>query len=292
MLVKKLNFDETVLQELRSMEWSDNGLLGKISRPLDRALYVRVNKALEVMGGKWNRSKGGHVFAFDPRSSVDGLLQSGILEVEKDGFFETPIAVIDRMFELCPLPSDTDHFKRMPWILEPEAGAGAILDRILENLEMTCVIHAIEKNDNRREALIAKYAKTAVTVQSNDHVADWDGKDFLEYNPFVSGAGSRAVYVKPGYDRVYMKPPFEEGQDAEHVYHAYQLLEPGGMMVSVVSSGMFFRTDKKTRQLRDWLFSVGGHFEELPKGSFRESGTDVNTCLVSIKKQEETGSNK
>lgn len=69
-LTKKLNFTHDVLAVVRDMDWSSDGLLGKITTTLDRSQYVAVNKALETMGGKWNKKQGGHVFTFDPRPQV------------------------------------------------------------------------------------------------------------------------------------------------------------------------------------------------------------------------------
>lgn len=87
-----------------------------------------------------------------------------------------------------------------------------------------------------------------------------------------------------GYNRIYMNPPFEEGQDIDHVQHAYKILAPGGQMVAVMSEGPFFRGDRKATEFREWLEGVGGYSEQLPEGSFKESGTGVNTRLVVIMK--------
>ena len=75
-LTKKLRFSDTVLEILKSMDWQDEGKLGVITIALPRELYVQVNKALEAMGGKWNRKSKGHVFENDPRSKVENLLVS------------------------------------------------------------------------------------------------------------------------------------------------------------------------------------------------------------------------
>ena len=83
-----------------------------------------------------------------------------------------------------------------------------------------------------------------------------------------------------------MNPPFENGQDMDHVRHAFGFLKPGGRLVSVMSSGAFFRGDRKALEFRDWLASVRGKDEQLPaeafKGAFRS--TSVSTRLVIIDK--------
>lgn len=259
MLTKQLKFDDDVLDIIKAMDWIDDGLLGKITggTMTDRALYVRVNKALEAMGGKWNRGKGGHVFASDPRESVEGLLESGTLTVERDGFFETPENVVREMLHLVPMP---DHSVN---ILEPEAGLGAIL-RVLyqEPGGAGQTYDVIEKNPARRELLQREFSGVQMSVD-----------DFLAWNP----QGYK-------YDAIYMNPPFEDGQDIDHVRHAYDLLAPDGEMVSVMSEGSFFRSDKKAVAFREWLENVSGYSEELPDGCFKESGTGVNARLVVITK--------
>lgn len=255
MLTKTLNFDSDVLGILRGMEWSEDGLLGRlICGQLERELYAKVNKALEAMGGKWNRKSGGHVFTTDPRGQVEGLLENGSLEIERDGFFETPKDVIDRMLELVPLRKDE-------WILEPSAGVGAIIKRLVEKGADYRKIIAIEKNERRAEIL---------------NKVDCDELyygDFLKY-------GVRA----DSPTLIYMNPPFEELQDIDHVKHAYEILKPGGAMVSVMGEGAFFRSDKKSVAFRKWLKEVYADEIKLPAGSFKESGTMVNTRLVVIRK--------
>ncbi|MBT3196238.1 MAG: PLxRFG domain-containing protein [Gammaproteobacteria bacterium] len=89
-----------------------------------------------------------------------------------------------------------------------------------------------------------------------------------------------------GYHRIVMNPPFEKGQDIEHVRHAHSLLKPGGRVVAIMSEGPFFRKDKKAIAFREWLEDLGGTSEQLPEGSFKESNTGVNTRLVVIDKPE------
>lgn len=252
-LTKKLKFDDETLGVIKQMDWSDDGLLGKLpGAQLERSLYVKVNKALESMGGKWNRKSGGHVFGKDPRSEVEDLIENGLIEVERDGFFETPRAVVDRMLALVPLRSSS-------FILEPSAGMGAIAKVLKEIGGSTVTIWCVEKNQDRALKL-----------------RDWFGDvfccDFLNWSP------------RERFTNVYMNPPFENLQDIDHVMHAYDLLDPGGSLVSVMAESAFFRSDKKSVIFREWLNGVGGYLEQLPEGSFKESGTGVNTRLIVVRK--------
>src|SRR4030042_4964611 len=92
-----------------------------------------------------------------------------------------------------------------------------------------------------------------------------------------------SVEPKPLYDRVVMNPPFEMQQDIDHVMHAWKFLKPGGRLVSIMSSGVLFRENKKTSEFRNHIDEFG-NMERLPEGSFKESGTMVNTCIVVLDK--------
>jgi xanthine/CO dehydrogenase XdhC/CoxF family maturation factor len=254
MLTKTLRFDEDVLDIIRAMDWRDSGRLGVITGgQLERKLYERTNKALETMGGKWNRKAGGHVFNTDPRPMVEGLLENGALTVTRDGFFETPRAVVERMLALVPTSGDLEAY-----YLEPSAGKGAIADILVEYGVERDKIACVEKNEQRMTVLTSKGYPV-------DHA------DFLSF-------------YDTGFARVYMNPPFEAGQDIDHVCHAYDLLDPGGILVSVMSESPFFASTRKAAEFREWLAEMGGYSEQLPAGSFKESGTGVNARLVVIEK--------
>jgi hypothetical protein len=257
MLTKTLKFDDDVLDVFRSMEWSDDGTLGLIiGGQLERNLYQRCNKAYDALGGKWDRRAGGIVFKTDPRPQIEGLIIGGQLQVERDGFFETPRAVAERMLELVPLPWNNKE----AYLLEPSAGLGAIVDVITINHHFPKDdILCMEKNAQRAEALNVKGYKVSCC-------------NFLEWEQARR------------FHRIYMNPPFEELQDIDHVKHAYDLLANGGKMISVMAESAFFRSDKKSVEFRDWLFFVNAYSEKLPEGSFKESGTGVNARLVVIEK--------
>ncbi len=170
------------------------------------------------------------------------------------GFFPTPRPLIRRMLEL----SDIQPGHR---VLEPSAGKGDILDALREEYDSEVQITAIELNRTLQHVLEAK-----------DH--DVQFGDFLEH------AGQ--------YERIVMNPPFESGQDIDHVRHAFERLAAGGRLVSVMSEGPFFRSDSKAIAFRTWLEKLGGTTEQLPEDAFRGVDafreTGVRTRLVVIEK--------
>ena len=249
MLTKTINFDDDVLEVLQKMDiQQENGHFVGILRcgQLERKLYERTNKALEAMGGKWNRKVGGHIFATDPSLHLSGLLDNGTLHFVKDGWFPTPRAVVEMMIKRVD-PAGK--------ILEPSAGEGAIADVLIENGASIEDIQCVEINEQRAETLRRKgYYVTR--------------GDFMQFSPVIQK-----------FDRVYMNPPFENGQDIDHVRHAFDLLKPGGRLASVMSEGPFFRSDNKATEFRDWLDGVG-YSMQLPKDAFKSSGTTISTRLV------------
>lgn len=141
-------------------------------------------------------------------------------------------------------------------VLEPSAGTGRIAKAAKEaGAWVTC----IEFNNS----LISRLRDIGDEVYC---------KDFLEYESSAR------------FNVVLMNPPFSNGADIDHVRHAYNLIDEGEL-ISIMSEGSFYRSDKKATSFRLWLDEVGGHSEQLPPNTFKQSGTSVNTRIVTIKKR-------
>ncbi|MEY4953491.1 MAG: hypothetical protein RL299_1915, partial [Pseudomonadota bacterium] len=87
------------------------------------------------------------------------------------------------------------------------------------------------------------------------------------------------------FDIVVMNPPFYGKHYAKHVSHATRFLKPGGLLVAILP--ITARTDHGLLG-RDWAEKHGmkidtyhgrDGFTDLPVGSFRESGTGINTTI-------------
>jgi len=171
------------------------------------------------------------------------------------GFYPTPRPVIERMLELAGVESQHK-------VLEPSCGKGDVLDALKDQCP-GIELFAIERYTTLSDVLSAK------------------GHE-VEFSDFLTHQGA--------YDRVLMNPPFADGQDIEHIRHAYSLLSPGGRLVSVISEGPFFRSDKQSIAFREWLDELAGETEQLPEDAFqgreafRETG--VRTRLITINKED------
>jgi len=167
------------------------------------------------------------------------------------GYFPTPASTAKALVDAAEIEPGMK-------VLEPSAGKGNIADAIRRAVP-DADLSVIEWNRSLQDILKTKGYTVA-------------GSDFLE--------------EKGKYDRIVMNPPFENGQDIDHIRHAYELLNPGGRVVSVMGEGGFFRNDKKAQAFREWFDTVGGTSEKLAEGAFKsaERPTGVSGRMVTITK--------
>jgi len=140
-------------------------------------------------------------------------------------------------------------------VLEPSAGSGALVDAT------KCLgvhVTAVEIN----------YDATRVLAEKAERVVH---ADFLNCNGELGT-----------FDRVLINPPFSNNQDIKHVRHAFDKLRDGGRLVAIMSPHWTFANDRASQDFRAWFEERGGTYEELPAGTFKESGTMVNSVLAVI----------
>ena len=75
------------------------------------------------------------------------------------------------------------------------------------------------------------------------------------------------------FDRIVMNPPFDHGADIRHIEHARGKLKPGGRLVAICAAGP---------SQREKFESIAAEWIEMPAGSFKEQGTNVNAAIVVI----------
>ncbi len=79
----------------------------------------------------------------------------------------------------------------------------------------------------------------------------------------------------PDFDRVVMNPPFAGRHYAKHVRHALKFLKPGGVLTAILPA--------TARYDHGELDDLRPHWDDLPVGSFSESGTNINTTVATIR---------
>lgn len=135
------------------------------------------------------------------------------------------------------------YIKRGDKILEPSCGCGRILDALRE---AGADAFGIEYDASRANQSRAKGHSVMIA-------------NFLETAP------------NPIYDRVVMNPPFYGKHYAKHVEHALKFLKSDGTLTAILPSSA--RYDHGI---------LKGQWEDLPVGSFAESGTNINTTILTI----------
>lgn len=178
------------------------------------------------------------------------------------GLFETPETLAQRI-------------RREGYVYEPDTftrRVGAEYDRL------TVLEPSAGRGRIALPAMMAGHAVTCVEIQP-DLASELSRQglrtvcgDFMACSPGMLGQ----------FDAVLMNPPFDRGRDCEHVRHAFDFLKPGGRLVAVMSASVEFREDKRTTDFRAFVERFGGKFCDLPAGSFAESGTQVNTVLLTM----------
>lgn len=179
-------------------------------------------------------------------------LEAKLIGCNIPGFFPTPRPVAERLVNTAGIGGNMS-------VLEPSAGIGNIADAI-RDMAPAANITLVEVNYSLNEVLKAKGYEP---VQ----------EDFLEF--------------KDGkFDRIVMNPPFEKGQDVDHVKHAYELLNKGGRMVSIMGEHAFFCDDAKSQEFRQWLARQHCKVDKLEPGAFtgpealRQTSVASRICVI------------
>jgi predicted RNA methylase len=265
-----MKIKQEVLIVLSTMECT--GKAAKItSGQLDRKLYLEVNKVLEALGGKWSRAGKVHVFDGDASELLDTAIVTGEVTTAREiGFFETPVELAT---ELCAMAG----VQVGDVCLEPSAGTGRIVEALAKYRPRAII--AVEVDPER----CARFNSDVFSALRQRHP---ELTLLSVHADFMTRDLSLTCDVGP-VDRVVMNPPFTKvgvGGPLDHVYHAFKMLKSGGVLVSVLPSGVVFRQDRQHRTFRAWVEQEHGTIAPLPDDSFEESGTGVRTCVLKIVK--------
>lgn len=222
---------------------------------LDRKTYEAVNKVLEILGGKWTRSAGAHVFKDSPGMALAEALESGAVTdpVKLFQWYPTPDEVADILIQSSGLGADFTGT-----ILEPSAGDGPIIKAARRRAPLAC-FDVCEVQDRLLPALAALDARLV-------------HRDFLDFHP---------AKAAPLYPFILANPPFTKGQGVRHADHMLDLLAPGGTLACILDAGVNYRQDRATNAFIERLGAeTTARFQTLPSGAFKSSGTLVSTVIL------------
>ncbi|GAA5514052.1 nucleoid occlusion protein [Deinococcus carri] len=250
----------TVQDALSAATLSEDGLALTLADQLDRATYQATAKALQALGGKWDRKAKAHLFQSDVRQVLAGVLDGDKLPKRNPlAYFPTPEPVIAEMVKrIWPWPNGSRF-------LEPSAGEGAIADDLWNRHGV--YPDCIELDEDRAQVIRKKGYRVV-------------GRDFLAFTP------------ETPYDYVLMNPPFTVDGDTQtyitHIEHALKCLRPGGELVAVVPGGFAWLSRKRVAAFREFCEQhAQSPLHEFAPDTFKASGTSVATCLIHIAKPEE-----
>lgn len=275
-----MKIDTATLETLQQLEVQGNNV--RIQVRLGRSEYQAVDRVLQAIGGKWNRRAQAHVFKDSPVDAIDRAVATGVVTTAADeGFFATPGKLATELVRQA-------NVRHGDVVLEPSAGDGAL---VFAALEQGANVIVVERNGKRRATLALNLGLFTERPMSGDHPLREMGTQAMvsSVDDFMRFTGI-ADWIRP--NRVLMNPPFCRvgiGNHLDHVRLAYDHMQPsdasGAILVSVLPQGVMFRQDARHRDFRSWVSANGGEFDELPEGSFRESGTDVRTVTLRMSRR-------
>lgn len=173
-------------------------------------------------------------------------LERECIMMQKGDINFTPPEVAKHMVELARIDSNSV-------VLEPSAGIARIADEIKT---VTPNVDVVERMSNFRELLALKGYNLV-------------GDDFMQYT------------TDKLYDAVIANPPFSD--EEAHIKHMYELLKPGGTLVTICSPHWTFAQDKKAVEFRNWVEELDGYTQDLPSGTFEMTGVAAKILVIEKK---------
>jgi hypothetical protein len=262
--------DPDVRAILTTLEYLPNNKARITTPQLERAVYEKVNEVLTRINGKWKGGKTqAHVFLSDPEPAIRGILTSNEMPPDNPfAFFPTPKIVVDVMLpelrERKHVADDTPDYTFTPRrILEPSAGTGGIADHVFSFMLPQDTLHCVE------------IAPIQAAMLRNKGYTVYE-QDFLTFT------------ANEPYDYIFMNPPFSVENDKTaymtHIYHAFSMLADNGIMYAVMPNGWEFNQASKFRAFREFVGLHGVSKEKFPSGTFKESGTMIETTVMELRK--------
>lgn len=203
----------------------------------------------------------------DGMTKDDPFADKKTTPAKRYGFFPTPPEAAKALHWAADI--HRDQSRPILRILEPSAGTG--------NLARPIVTADINERGhtmfNHVDCIEYQPSLAGDLRDEGIYGRVWD-YDFLAMSPKETGL----------YDRVIMNPPFDLERDIDHVMHAWKFLKDDGILVAIMSAGTEFRETRKAIAFREHVNKFNGCMDDLPAGSFAESGTYVNTIIVKIRK--------
>jgi len=228
----------------------------QVSLPFEKlGNYDQVRKALLNAGATYSRSK--FIFPNDAAPYIERLMGGEKVNIKKEfQFYATPPELANYLVSIAI----ANGLNRDSSVLEPSAGQGAIIKAIQERVKTTCRIYYCELMDINRNVLSQTY------------------NTFLLCDNFMD------IPAATPFDVIIANPPFNKNQDIDHIRKMYEVCKPGGVIVTIASNSWRQGSQKKQEAFRSWIEEIGAEVEDVQAGAFKESGTNIQSCIITIKK--------
>jgi len=185
-------------------------------------------------------------------------------------FYATPDSTADKAISQLYL------FKGARY-LEPSAGTGALIRALRRKIKATKDFrgdYRIEERDVTVDAVEIHPARAAQLKGLEGDFCNVANANFLDQEAL------------PIYDACVLNPPFHGTHYMDHVKHAYDFLKDSGSLVAILPVTSVLGQTPRHGQFHRWLDRCGTYsFEDLPHGSFEQSGTMIGTTILRLQKR-------
>lgn len=251
----------TSMKELLDIDSTNKSV--HILSELDRDDYLQIKKVLERFGGKYKNKC--FIFQTDPKPLLDTYFETGILpDKNPTAFFPTPKDLVHDMMRVSSFDYIKDYdesYQTTIRALEPSAGVAGIAD-VIREVAPFVVLDTVEILPTNQSVLKAK--------GYNPYCMD-----FMEFNKDLSIT----------YDYIFMNPPFQGTTYIRHIKHALLMLKSNGTLSAIVPGGFLTGKTKLDEELLNEIAMYGNIYKN-PKKSFSDSGTDVETYIITLEKSD------
>lgn len=231
----------------------------------DDEYYHNIKYLVEYIGGHWRERFKGYNFDEPGNivlSKLKQLMDIGYIEITtdkafqiKNNFYPTPDWLAAKMVEIADI-------KRGERVLEPSAGRGALLKYMSHK---TYAYYAVEYNRDNVQCL--RHLGYRVNAGSFENY----------YKNKINSHGEK-------FNKIVMNPPFFNEMDLRHTIMAYNLLKPGGKLISLVAENSLYYQRPVTTNFNAIMSVLSARIIDIPHGSFKQSGTNVDVSMIIINK--------
>ncbi|ALZ82521.1 hypothetical protein AhyD4_23180 (plasmid) [Aeromonas hydrophila] len=218
--------------------------------------YQALRKALTKANGKYQDAS----FVFDSQETATDvltkLMQGHDINIKKTlQYYPTTDLAGERLLDGLKLSGKV--------VFEPSAGEGSIVRRALAAGAKEVL--AVELYEPFHESLRRAGGRVI-------------GRDIFDVTPDDVA----------NVDVVLMNPPFSGAQDVKHVEYVLSIVPDHVEIHSIMSGAVPINSSRIYQGFRSLLDAFGIKPEDLPAGTFKDSGTQVKSCIVRIPSRRKT----